>query len=516
MSLLSRAGRFEVFLLIFVLLALLAYGLTIRDGLDWSEDPAHYIQHAVNLAEGQSYNHLALPELVSGRIFPYPYGLPVVLSLAYGVAGLDLYLFKWIMVVSLVLFAATLVWYARRYRLDSDLSALFVGAAFLANPTVWDMKDDVLSDAPFFLVSILALILYESLSTPPQPRSLGRTLRILSLSLTLVAAYSLRSAALVLPAAIVACEIFRFRLLRLTTIVALIPFGAYLVVEHLAAGSLTGYVEDSVTGRAGSRMFDVGYLLFRLNQYRWSLSGLFASGSWPLFDLALIYGLLAVPAAVGYLLRLIRKPTVFEFFAPIYLAMFVLANIANYPRYMMPLAALLVLYAMEGISLMAARLKISSTVPAAVLAAAILLSFGTRYATIDYARFDEGLDHASAQELFRWIKDNIGEDEVLATQKAYSLRLKTGRQAAKLGWLRHCTHRPDCAVDNPERIWRYLKLVGAGYIVVKKTDWRRAFYPADRDFIDLFVTRYRDYLEPRFENTDFEILAITAYPETEG
>ena len=80
MSLFGRADRFHALLLILILLTLLVYGLTIRDGLDWSEDSSHYIQHAVNLAEGHSYNHLATPDLITGRTFSYPYGLPVILG----------------------------------------------------------------------------------------------------------------------------------------------------------------------------------------------------------------------------------------------------------------------------------------------------------------------------------------------------------------------------------------------------------------------------------------------------
>ena len=49
---LLATNKIHLVILLFVLVTGAVYGLTIRDGADWTEDYVLYILHGVNLAEG--------------------------------------------------------------------------------------------------------------------------------------------------------------------------------------------------------------------------------------------------------------------------------------------------------------------------------------------------------------------------------------------------------------------------------------------------------------------------------
>src|SRR5579883_3684007 len=66
---------------------------TIRDGQVWDDDPAQYILHARNIAEGRPYSqtgYIFNPEY--GTLGPrsYPPGFPLLLAPVWALRGLDL------------------------------------------------------------------------------------------------------------------------------------------------------------------------------------------------------------------------------------------------------------------------------------------------------------------------------------------------------------------------------------------------------------------------------------------
>src|SRR5713226_5160917 len=239
-----ESKRFHLAILFFILVLGAAYGLTIRDGADWTEDYAIYIRHAISMAKGLPYNHDGIPDFATGRVFSYPVGYPLVLAAAYSVFGLNLYVFKWINVVFLTLFAGLLIAYVRKYRASSNLTVFLLATACMANPIVWEMKDDVLSDALYVLLSFLALFVYEDLRGEQHFERSERLFRTAVLSLALVGAYATRAVGIVLPISILVLEVVRYRRIHLSTAVILLPFAGFFLLQQFVEGSFPGYVRD--------------------------------------------------------------------------------------------------------------------------------------------------------------------------------------------------------------------------------------------------------------------------------
>ena len=309
-----ESKRFNLAILFFVLVLGAAYGLTIRDGADWTEDYALYIQHAISMAEGLPYDHGGIPDFATGRVFSYPVGYPLVLAAAYSVFGLDLHVFKWINVACLTLFAGLLIAYVRKYRASSNLTVFLLATACMANPIVWETKDNVLSDALFLLLSFLSLFVYEDLRCKQRLERSERLFRMAVLSLALVGAYATRAVGVVLPISILVFEVVRYRRIHLSTALILFLFAGFFLLQQFVESSFPGYVRDSTVAGVAP-MFDPWRWAMKANNYRWIIAKFFSTNKYPTFDVVLFYGLIVAPAAVGYVSRLVRGLTVLEVYA---------------------------------------------------------------------------------------------------------------------------------------------------------------------------------------------------------
>jgi len=503
-----ESKQLHLAILFFILVLGAVYGLTIRDGADWTDDYALYIRHAINIAEGLPYNHDGIPDFATGRVFSYPVGYPLVLAAAYSVFGLDLHVFKWINVVFLTLFAGLLIAYVRRYRASSNLTVFLLATACMANPIVWEMKDDVLSDALYLLLSFLSLCVYEELRCEQRFERSERLVRMAVLSLALVGAYATRAVGVVLPISILVLEVVRYRRIHLSTAVILLPFAGFFLLQQFVEGSFPGYVRDStVTGVA--TIFDPWRWVMKANNYRWLIAGFFSSNKYPMLDTVLFHGLIVAPAAVGYVSRFVRGLSVLEVYAAGYIALFMIAHVGNYERYFVPLFVLLLIYAVEGIAVLSARVRVDARYASSIVLALLLGAYGVKYSTIRYDDlYAEGIDHPSARALFHWVESETDKADVLALQKAFGIGLMTGRRAGQLPLCR----TKDCLMRDGDAVWGYLKRIGASYIILKKTDWKLTHYLSDKVFSEVFIEPNREYLSRAYDNPDFSVMRIVRFP----
>lgn len=503
-----ESKRFHLAILFFILGLGAAYGLTIRDGADWTEDYALYIRHAISMAKGLPYNHDGIPDFATGRVFSYPVGYPLVLAAAYSVFGLDLHVFKWINVVFLTLFAGLLIAYVRKYRASSNLTVFLLATACMANPIFWETKDDVLSDALFFLLSFLSLFLYEDLRCERRFERSERLFRMAVLSLALVGAYATRAVGVVLPISILVFEVVRYRRIHLSTALILLPFAGFFLLQLFIEDSFPGYVRDSTVDGVAT-MFDPWRWVMKANNYRWLIAKFFSTNKYPMLDVVLFYGLIVAPAAVGYVSRLVRGLTVLEVYAAGYVALFMIARVGNYERYFVPLFVLLLIYAVEGITVLSARVKVDARYASSVVLALLLGAYGVKYSTIRYDLYAEGIDHPSARALFHWVESETDKADVLAVQKAYGVGLMTGRRA---GQFPLCRDPKPCLMRDGAAVWGYLRHIGASYIILKKTDWNLTHYLSDKVFSEVFIEPNREYLSRAYDNPDFTVMRIVRFP----
>ena len=187
-----------------------------------------------------------------------------------------------------------------------------------------------------------------------------------------------------------------------------------------------------------------------------------------------------------------------------------IARVGHYERYFVPLFVLLLIYAVEGITVLSARVKVDARYASSVVLALLLGAYGVKYSTIRYdLLYAEGIDHPSARALFHWVESETDAADVLALQKAYGVGLMTGRRVGKFPL---CRDSKGCLMRDGAAVWGYLRQIGASYIILKKTDWNLTHYLSDKVFSEVFIEPNREYLSRAYDNPDFTVMRIVRFP----
>jgi 4-amino-4-deoxy-L-arabinose transferase-like glycosyltransferase len=143
----------QLWLLIFIFVF---YASTLRYGHRWGDDYALYIHHAKNVATGFSYSsigYLLDPYYPSYSVPMAPPVFPLLLAPVYRIFGMNFTALKMEEVVFFVAALAVLFSLFRTYL--PPRYGLLLMAVIGLNPYFWNIKDDILSDIPFFFFLLL-------------------------------------------------------------------------------------------------------------------------------------------------------------------------------------------------------------------------------------------------------------------------------------------------------------------------------------------------------------------------
>ena len=302
--------------------------------------------------------------------------------------------------------------------------------------------------------------------------------------LTAYLAFGTRSVGLVLIPAVFLTELLRSRRIGAATIVSGGVFAAGVGAQMLLL-RLDGSYADQLT--ADPMVFA---------RVAWSLigaMGLFFENGYSSGACHVVYLALLIPAVVGFVTRLRSKPTVYEPFAVLSLALLILWPFAEWQRrYLLPLLPLFVLYSCEGLVRLGQMVSARAVLPAAgVLGAAVLLSYATWYTRLEFGPFRQGVTTPEAAALFRFIRDKTHPDDVILFQKPRALALYTGRRSSG--------HRPGAS---DEHLWSYLRQIDASHVVVTPQ------LPGSWKVLAPFVKRNADRLDPVYRSEAFSVYRI--------
>lgn len=195
--------------------------------------------------------------------------------------------------------------------------------------------------------------------------------------------------------------------------------------------------------------------------------------------------------AIGYFRSLLSRPSVIEFYIPLYLALIVIWPANQDVRFLIPLFPLAILYLFVGTrwGLQKFQSPVVARAAAAVLVAFPLFLYAAHHAlklpTDEYLVTD-----AESQEVIDFVLDQTQEDAVLVSARPRILSLMTGRQAA-------ANHEP--ATDG--ELFSYLSGIGATHIVLIPPD----LWP--QDYLREFLARNSDSFAPVLVNEKFSIFA---------
>ncbi len=478
----TKAGRpparRAAVLFLTVAIAGIVYAATLRSGQDWGGDFAMYIMHARNIAEGIPYGqtgYIINPSVPSLGPRTYPPVYPMLLSPIYRFFGMDFRAMKLELVVMFALFLGVLCVAFGRNRAPGFSVALVLFVA--ANPLFWEFKDHIRSDIPFLLFSYAALAAIDR-GVDRGGAAGGRAGEGLVAGALVYLAYGTRLVGIVILPCLVLLDLLRHRRLTVFSLAALLAF------VPLAAAQ-TGLMAPD---RAYTSQISIAPSTAATNlvMHVRSLSLVFDNGYVQAPRLAL-FALLACLAVTGYVARLRTRITVWEIFAPAYLATLLLWT-ARADRFVFPLIPLLAVYALEGLSLVLQgrprTVRIAAISSAAIV---VLAGYASRYTTLDLIRFEDGVHTAEARTLFDFITSSTDPADVIVFRKPRVMTLFTDRRAAVF-------HEP----ESDAAMWAFLDGIDAAFLVVSEEDppyWAG------------FVERQRDRLERVFGTPRFAVYA---------
>jgi hypothetical protein len=406
-------------------------------------DNAGYMILAESLASGQGYRDIYLPGAPPHAQYPPLY--PSVLAVVRGFGG-GLIAFKMLSVVFTALSVAVAFLLARR-RLGWP-GALAMAAPFAVNPVLLYYSHWVLSEAPFVLLTLLALWVAERMEDSP---------RWLALSVAAALfAYLTRAAGLPMLVALLAALAWRREWRRLAAVGA-------AVLAVVGGWWYWGQVAASESARVYSRNLllvdpyrpELGYVgpggllartienirLYTIEVLPQSLAGPGPGGGLSL--LAMLAGLLVVVLAAVAWVRGIRRGRPLELFVAFYAGLiFLWPAVWTDRRFLLPLLPVLLLLAAEGavwcFEFLRARrpgwalpvigaLLVLMTVPDNVR------SVGFSQRCMRYYRLGDSLAcyppawRAFAEAAY-WVRDNTEQDAVVINRKPRLFYYFSGRR----------------------------------------------------------------------------------------
>ena len=214
--------------------------VTVSSDHHWGGDFSMYIAHARNLTSGIAYLDTGFIETEANPLVrATPPGLPWLLAPIYAIWGMNLVLFKAVLIVSFSIAVVVIFFLVKK--MENAASGLLVAAILIANPYVWEFRENVLSEFPFILWSYAAflLIAFRDGST-----TLARRLSYAFLAGSAIyLAYATRTMGLAVLLAVLVSDYFRRRDFVLDTLPIITVFGIGAVAQSLSLRIDTSHVE---------------------------------------------------------------------------------------------------------------------------------------------------------------------------------------------------------------------------------------------------------------------------------
>ncbi len=430
----------------------------------------------------------------------YPPGLPLLLAPAYRESGLNFDAFKRITVLSLAiaLCAACLL-----FRRDLTAGALVVFAGLTAfSPTLWDFKDNILSEFPYML------FLYGA-ALAAAPASVAPRLQGVIIGLLIGAAAGTRGIGLLLLPALVLSDLLAHKKLERRTWWALASCSLVVLLltlvgsvtsnaDQFAAANAVGfrrnlrlYIGELVGMLPGSNAGAIDDFL-RWLLIRWGLANA------PAPPLALGIGegfalIVAGFAAIGWTSRVVRGCSFLDAYAPMHILATAAFPVVQGVRYVIPLLPLILFYAVVGFRRAERRVGRFGRVLAVVAAVACAAQYSARFAAFDYGPLREGVEEPRARAFLASVRQHTSAEGLILFGKPRALALLTGRRSAE-----------PCRELTDADCWMRIRRLGATRIGMGPFN--------DEHRVKALVERSRSQLEPLYTNGRYALYRIRIQP----
>lgn len=448
------------------------HAFTLSKGSAWGDDWAMYVNHAYSLARGKAYmfpGYIFNPMYATYAPTNYPAGYPLLLLPVVAISGIALTPLKLVNILLLVsgLFGLWIWLKPRLHPVSSLILILIVGIS----PYYWQLRDQLLSDIPFFTVSVAFFLCYDQLYKKP-----GWKLAVI-LGLILFFTYAIRAAGLFLMLAVLVHTIIGPASLRRYSALAL-ACSVVFVLIHNSLVYTGSYFTMVVLGVVNKDPFN--QLYNGLAPYV-TYMGSFLQIRDPNVnsELGFIFtAMMTVLIPVGILT--VRRWTLLETYICLHLLVLAFFPGTQGFRYLVCFFPFLLYYAFDVVERLPVR-TVRMTFASIML---IMLTLHVKQWYIEnYTRIiPVSISDANAQEMFRFIREQTPADAVIIADKPRAVSLYTDRRATVypdrehenvwLDWLHtaHVTHAVKLAWDEgvSDRYW-------ARYIDAHPTQFTRVF-----------------------------------------
>jgi hypothetical protein len=485
---------FMTLLLVYIVLGI----ATLTADHSWGDDWAQYVVHARNLVAGLPYGdtgYIFNPDAPNVGPPEYPPGLPLLLAPVIAAFGTN------IIALKLVCFGCLVAALPFAYRALSISFGKIIAAIavlfFALHDQVWALREEIGSQAPYILFSMLALW-YAARETTLHPRSWSAARAGLWVGSLTYASVACRSIGIALLPALLFYGWGRQKPVQWFVGV----IGSFLLLILLQEWLIV----TPPTYASELKMPGVGLILGNLQGYWFALGWLFrlplglsqvastvvivlaAVGTWSVYmrrdpataavaDMRTLAG--RVPLAVWYLLA--------------YLAALILASIAPNARYLLPVLPIIVALAATGVAHFAKRVTHPRRYAIAT-ACAVLLYYTALHVSAAKLRADQLATCESCNELYAFVRAETPPDAVIAFAKPRALAL-FGQRAA---WMWSTEYGPD-------ELRRKLQKVGAGFLIIAAPETALGEqYPASLGLSSLET----EGAQPVFRNGMFTVIKL--------
>lgn len=436
--------------------AVLLYG-GLTNSQDWGDDYAAYIMQARSLIEGTVADYIEANRFTitqSSRIIgpvTYPWGMPVLLAPVYACFGLNYFAIKLVIAAFYILFLGLLAVGFRKQHTPSGLLCL-VGL-FALNPIMLAAANDIESDIPFLLFSILGVLLIgkrivkrEHIISPVWDNGL--------LGAVIAVACFFRTPGILLLATLLCTQLLVFfqffwiersgqdasasmstliRLLRQTRARGLgihcLPYGVYLVMVA-AWRALLPYDGSAYTNIL--HHITPGTIKYHLEYYATLPIYFYTGAPFP----TLIY-ILSLPLALVGVARRFRSDYHVLVFTCLTLALYVLWPEVQGLRFIYPLLPFYISFVLTGLEAFSGRedspRHALRTTLCALPVIVVLVSFGlhsaatTRTNLLNSRIAESDAFNEATQDMFTFIQTNTEPDSTIAFFKPRLMHMITGR-----------------------------------------------------------------------------------------
>ncbi len=472
------------------------YALTIRAGHNWNGDFAHFVHHAKNIVEENSYidlNYIINPYNWLSPI-SYPPVVPLLLVPIYFLFGLNLTAMKLMMIAC---FAASLVVINKLFKNELHTYSLLVLTVCLAfNPYFWDFKDRILSEYPYILFSIISLLLMQRCYVENKPT---RNLLIpVLLGTAMYLAYGSREIGIVLPLTVLTFEVINFRKLTRSFIISIAVFSLFAFIQHHAlqndyfSSSLQQQIAQMNDEAKGFRHNHIdlmntslGHIATQAHHYYVAVQTLFFFPKTTLFSSLLFYSTCLL-SVIGFISIIRKRITVIDIYPLGYIA--VLLLFAGYPRmrYLMPIIPFFLFYAFIGMqSLRLFGIKHLENIVITFILIATITSYVQNLSTMNYIRIERGVKTQYATEMFDYISAATKPNDVIIFREPRILGLFTDRDASIYP-----------KREDPDFLIRYMNVIGAEYVVSR-------IHTDDQLYLLPLINQRQQHFTTVLENEEF-------------